>query len=245
MSKDNNVAKWPQGVSPAFQLRLIEKEKLNIIYNIKKNALASNNPLIKTMHQKPNYDTQYNNSIPVHETFANMSNSFNRKTNVNFVDDENGKHLLSKGILPSATLMRHDVDFLRNNWNTIQDEHNNLKKELDSLDQEITKKESEIKRKMSEISQNSNFYGGRSVNNTFTKPGSRICGSGFTWSSAYKPSHSEDYKIPEKYYIDPVEKGYKNYHSEYGMFTKTCDLPEPSIYVNPNAKKSDKLHKVK
>ena len=41
----------------------------------------------------------------------------------NFVDDQGGKSLLSKGALPQQTIMRYDVDLLTSNWHDIELKH--------------------------------------------------------------------------------------------------------------------------
>ena len=41
----------------------------------------------------------------------------------NFVDDQGGKSLLSKGALPQQTIMRYDVDLLTANWHDVESKH--------------------------------------------------------------------------------------------------------------------------
>ena len=44
----------------------------------------------------------------------------------NFVDDQGGKSLLSKGALPQHTIRRYDIDLLTANWHDIESKHKGI-----------------------------------------------------------------------------------------------------------------------
>ena len=71
------------------------------------------------------------------------------------------------------------------------------------------------------------------ANHSIVKPGSNICGSGFTWSGSYKTSHNNDYNKPQKVFEDKKLRNHKrNIQTEYGIFTKECDLPVGNINID-------------
>ena len=160
----------------------------------------------------------------------------------NFVDDGGGKYLLSKGILPSSTIMRHDVQMLTDNWNDVENRHRELQRQLDAVERDLSRHEDSLMKQTSNsLSRSKN---GRSpvkdtnvkfVNNSVTKPGSHICGSGFKWAGTTTNGHKRDYGKPRKIFDDPVVKHKAKIQTEYGTYTKECDLPEPLIHVNKTA----------
>ena len=109
-----------------------------------------------------------------------------------------------------------------------------LQKQLDAVDRELEKRETAIQTRSSSVSKS--IAGPTSIkfaNNSIVKPGSNICGSGFTWAGAYKTSNSRTYDNPQKLFEDEKIRNHKrNIQTEYGMFTKECDLPTGNINVN-------------
>ena len=197
----------------------------------------------------------------------------------NFVDDQGGKSLLSKGALPQQTIMRYDVDLLTSNWHDVESKHKGnglriifnyyhniqdlsylatlffflftfdlitipsnsyaeLQNQLDAVDKELEKREKSLKAQ--ETSTGINYAGPTTkikfANNSIVKPGSNICGSGFTWSGTFKTSNSSTFRIPQRAFEnEKIRNHTKNIQTEYGIFTKECDLPVGNINVNKSA----------
>jgi hypothetical protein len=241
MPKEQKTAPAPKqekryNLNAGYELELMEREQRARIASVKRQALISQNPLMRAMFSNPvemhvGYDV---GSRDV--SIASLTQAPSSKPNLpNFVDGQDGKFLLSKGVLPSATIMRHDIGALTSNWHDIETKHRILKAELDAIDSELSEREVAIKRKMKEATNSTHSTNTRFANNAVIKPGSNVCGSGFNWSNTYKPSYKDDYIKPESLFDDPVKNGISKIRTQYGSCTKVCDLPEPSIYVNPLA----------
>lgn len=223
--------KFVSCLSATCQLEAMEKEKRIYANRVKATCLKSENPLLRLMQSSP---TMADYSA-VSMSLAGMS-SMKPIEYPNLVNDERGKHFLSKGIVPSNPPMRYDVVNLMSNWSNIEHKHEVLRRELDSVDLELQRREADLKLKILASTMNSSKGFSRFANNSVIKPGSNVCGSGFAWSGAFSNTYKEDFVKHEKL-ADPLTEQYKKLHTEYGEYTKTCDLPEPNIYINPNAPK--------
>ena len=239
MDKEKKIAsRWSSNVSAASQFEAVIKDNRLCADRVKKSGLKSENPLMRLMHSNP-ANADYSSISNITPDISTMSLSTKRMVYPNLVNDEGGKALLSKGIIPSAPPMRYDVANLTSNWYAIEQKHEALRRELDSVDLELQRRETELKSRILASTANSSKGFSRFANNSVVKPGSNICGSGFTWSGGFSNTYKEDFVRHEKL-PDPLASHYKKLHSEYGECMRTCDLPEPNIYINPNAPKKFK-----
>ena len=92
---------------------------------------------------------------------------------------------------------------------------------MDAVDKELEKREKSLKAQ--ETSAGINYAGPTTkikfANNSIVKPGSNICGSGFTWSGTFKASNSSTFRIPQRAFEnEKIRNHTKNIQTEYGIF---------------------------
>ena len=237
------LKKWPRdGMHSGFEAQILDKELKAIVHRQNKNGRNSDDPIVRAMYDpNPKSSDSFDYSTMVYKPMKSSHSSSSKMCSSkypNFVDDLGGKVLLSKGILPSAPIMRHDIRLLTDNWQDVEAKHRELKRQLDAVERELVEKETNVRtdgalsRRSVANKQHSvgSFHG-----NTTVKPGSHICTSGFQWSGTYVSRNKIDYCTPKQVFTDPLSGHKNNIHTEYGQFTKECDLPEPNTHVNKDA----------
>lgn len=156
----------------------------------------------------------------------------------NSLVDGGDRTLLTRGSLPSSIPAKYDSFPDDQDWNKAEVRYRELEKEMKEIDIEIEEKKREV-------ASNRQLMGGAAIDNLKPKPGSHVLGSAFKWKSE-GTSNGSTY-VWHKSKLSPTKSANgvddtsgRNSANQYGFSTKSCDLPEGNILINPNALKKFK-----
>jgi len=156
----------------------------------------------------------------------------------NSLVDGGDRTMLIRGSLPSSIPAKYDCFPDDEDWNKAEKRYRDLKMEMDQIDTEINDKQREV-------AEDRKMIGGAVVEHLKPKNGSHVVGSAFKWrsegtaNSASYVWHSSKLS-PTKSGTGTEDMSCANSASQYGFSTKSCDLPEGNILINPNAQKKFK-----
>lgn len=210
--------------SEAFYREAMEREKRVILDQLKfKARLQSSSPLLRTMFMDPNKSVIGLPKIPGEK---------NLTPKINYVNDEGGNFMLSRGPLPSSIPGMYNSHNSKNDWTSTEKRYKELKNELKVIDGELESKKEFVANKLkaitSELLITSPPYALPSLS---TQAGAAILGSGFQWNGIQVTSNRTDYEWPEQTLSE--------HHSSerWGELTKGCNLPQKSLYLRCEPKK--------
>lgn len=231
MEKKKSSQALPTGSvqSDMFFRAVINKEKNIMVENIRQRAPISSNPLIRAIHLDPTMG-----GSTMHHTLgqSNKSSTLKKTLDINFLDDKGGGLLFTRGTLPTSVHGDYSLLPTATDWIEAEVKQRQLQQELDSLDRKIVEKEREMEnKKMANVALTKSA--------AFQLSASRpsVIGSSFKFHSiGDKSTSGADFHWPE----DTLQR-VKMKNTQYGLCTKTCDVPGGNLNINHEVRKNRKI----
>lgn len=207
-----------------------KKEDTLMMQALRRQFDSSNNGVMRAMTS--------NNLMSSMGRNGNESQSFrdtmtmSAKLNHSLVDG--GDHtMLIRGSLPSSIPAKYNSFPDDRDWNKAERRYRELEEEMRNVD-------ADIEEKQREIAIDQKLIGGAALDSLKPKSGSHLLGSAFKWRDE-GTANSSTY-VWHKSKLSPVKNpsdavGVQNSANQYGFSTKSCDLPEGNILINPKAEK--------